>query len=131
MPHHTKKKKRRHTSVRKSKFSARPTLKNNGFRIVRHNAPSMGVRRSTNVVHRAISNMIRNQNIQRPVYKYSSKSRKSNNLKSGRVENELLKQAKKMQKEREKQERNNRRSLKASKAASINNMNAMFSKMQM
>lgn len=63
MAHHTKKRRHHsHRSVRKSHFPSRPTLRNHGFRIVRHNAPSLGVRRSVKNIHRSIHNLIPKKN---------------------------------------------------------------------
>jgi len=113
-------------------MSSRPTLKEHGFRIVSHVTPSMGSRRSTANIHRSIQNLIKNQNIERPVYNWT---KKNSTKKVVRVENELLRARQKAQKQQEKEEKAQRKtekeSAKAEKAAAMENLNNIFSRMQM
>lgn len=88
----------------------------------------MGKRRSMKNIHRSVKNLIREENIERPVYNWSAKQNKP---KSGRIENDLLRQRKKLEKQREKNEREERRSQKASKAAAASNLDDMMSRMQL
>lgn len=129
MPHHTKKRSIRHSKTKKRTLSSRPTLKEHGFRVLKHVAPSMSTRRSTSTIHRSIQNLIKNQNINRPVYNGFKKN--ASVKKVVHVENELMRARRMTEKQRNKNEREARRAEKARKVDAMENMNDLFSKMQL
>lgn len=114
MPHHQTKK-----SVRKSlrSLSKRPTMKEHGYRIVSHHAPSSGVKRSVKNIYRSIANIVpknkvnqMNMNIQR-AYRESlartAKSRYQQEREEKKRQNEI-KSVLKNEKKKEKKEHEKR-----------------------
>ena len=110
MPHHTKKK-RRHTSVYKSHFPARPTLKEHGFRIISRDPPASSSRLSVNNIHRSIKHLIQRNRMPnkmntsvklRTSFARSAKSKHQNKRVEEKLHEDMLKTIKKTKKREEK-----------------------------
>jgi hypothetical protein len=127
MPQRTKK----HKSHRRSTkaYSKRPTIREHGFRIVRHNLPVKGAPRSMKNIHLSLSNRIPRSN----------KSKKANVMNiAGNTRASLHRSAKSAQQIRREQEqmleqfkKNNRAERKEQKvvhSSAMSNLNAMMGK---
>ena len=140
MPHHTAKRKS-HRSTKA--FSKRPTLKEHGFRIVHHNLPLKGNRRSMKNIHRSISHLLPRSLNKRANQMNLVRNTRASLHRSAKVayqqrkeEEKMLEQLKKEEKKEEeklKQVRKNIREQvkeqKAAHAAAVSNLDDMLSKM--
>lgn len=129
MPHYTKKRRSNPRSTKK--YSTYPTIREHGFRIVRHNVPVKGKPRSMKNIHGSVHRTFSHtaKSVKKANQMNVAPSVRASHVRAAKSAYQERRNAEKAVEEMERQEREEKKERKVAHVSAMSHLNEMMSKM--